>query len=54
MIGKQKHKPVERYELQQTKKKSKKATAVAEINKCQYVNALQEVPITALTTNENP
>ena len=36
---KAKHKPVERYEPQQTKKKSKKATAVAEINECQYVNA---------------
>ena len=49
-----KHKPAERYEPPQTKKKNKKVTAVAEINECQYANALQEVPITALTTNENP
>ena len=49
-----KHKPVERYEPPQTTKKNKKATAVAEINERQYANALQEVPITALTTNENP
>ena len=49
-----KHKTVERYEPPQTTKKSKKVTAVAEINERQYANTLQEVPITALATNENP
>ena len=34
--------------------KTNKATAVAKINECQYVNALQEIPITALTSNKNP
>ena len=29
-------------------------TAVAKINECQYVNALQEILITGLTSNENP
>ena len=48
-----KHKPVERYEPPKITKKSNKATAVAKINECQYVNALQEIPITALTSNEN-
>ena len=27
---------------------------MAKINECQYVNALHEIPITALTSNENP
>ena len=49
-----KHKPIERYEPPKTTKKSNKATAVATINDRQYVNALQEVPITSLTSNENP
>ena len=49
-----KHKPFERYEPPKTTKQSNKTTAVAKINECQYVNALQEVPITALTSNENP
>ena len=49
-----KHKPVERYEPPKVTKKSNKATAVAKINECQYVNALQEIPITTLTCNENP
>ena len=39
-----KHKPVERYEPPKITKKTNKATAVAKINECQYVNALQENP----------
>ena len=49
-----KHKPVERYEPPKITKKTNMATAVAKINECQYVNALQEILITALTSNENP
>ena len=49
-----KHKPVDRYEPPKITKKTNKVTAVAKINECQYVNALQEIPITALTSNENP
>ena len=49
-----KHKPVDRYELPKITKKTHKATAVAKINECQYVNALQEIPIKQLTRNENP
>ena len=49
-----KHKPVKRYEPLNITKKSNKATAVAKINECQYFNALQEIPITVLTSNENP
>ena len=49
-----KHKTIERYEIPKTTNKSNPATAVAKINECQYVNALQEVLITALTSNENP
>ena len=49
-----KHMPVERYEPLKITKKSNKATAVAKIYECQYVNALHEVPITALASNENP
>ena len=49
-----KHKPVDRYEPPKITKKTIKETAVAKINECQYVNALQEIPITALTSNENP
>ena len=48
------HKPVERYQPPKITKKSNKVTAVAKINERQYVNALQEIPITALTSNENP
>ena len=48
-----KHKPVERYEPPKITKKRNKATAVAKINERQYVNALQEILITALTSNEN-
>ena len=49
-----KHKPVNRYEPPKITNKTNKATAVAKINECQYVNALQEIPITALTSNKNP
>ena len=49
-----KHKYVNRYEPSKITKKTNKTTAVAKINECQYVNALQEIPITALTSNENP
>ena len=49
-----KHKPVNRYEPPKITKKTNKGTAVAKINECQYVNALQEIPITALTSYENP
>ena len=49
-----KHKPVKRYEPPKITKKSNKVTAVAKINERQYVNALQEILITALTSNENP
>ena len=48
-----KHKPVERYETPNITKKSNKVTAVAKINERQYVNALQEILITALISNEN-
>ena len=44
MIG-TKHKPVDRYELPKITKKTNKAAAVAKINECQYVAALQEIPI---------
>ena len=49
-----KHKPVKRYEPSNITKKSNKVTALAKINECQYVNALQETLITAVTSNENP
>ena len=49
-----KHKPVDRYEPPKVTKKTPKATAVAKINEHQYANTLQEIPITALTSNENP
>ena len=49
-----KHKPVDRYELPKITRKTSKAAAVAKINECQYVNALQEIPIKPLTRNENP
>ena len=49
-----KHKPVKRYEPPKVTKESNKVTAVAKINEWQYVNALQEIPITTLTSNENP
>ena len=49
-----KHKPVDRYEPPKITKKTNKGTAVAKINERQYVNTLQEIPITALTSNENP
>ena len=49
-----KHKPVDRYEPPKVTKKTNKPTAVAKINERQYVNTLQEIPITALTSNENP
>ena len=48
------HNPVKRYEPPKITKKTNKATAVAKINERQYVNALQEILITALTSNENP
>ena len=49
-----KHKPVERYQAEKKTKKGKKATAVAEINNQQYVDALQQLPQAALIGNENP
>ena len=49
-----KHKHVKRYEPPKITKKTNKVTAVAKINEHQYVNALQEILITALTSNENP
>ena len=49
-----KHKPVVRYQAENKTKKSKKATAVAEINNRQYVDALQQLPKAALIGNENP
>ena len=49
-----KHKPANRYEPPKITKKTNKATAVAKINECQYVKALQEIPITALTSNKYP
>ena len=49
-----KHKPVNRYEPPKITKKTNKVTAVAKINERQYVNALQIIPITALTSNKNP
>ena len=49
-----KHKPVDRYEPPKITKKTNKGTAVAKINECQYVNTLQEFPITVLTSNKNP
>ena len=47
-----KHKPVDRYEPPKITKKTNKMTAVAKINERQYVNTLQEIPITALTSNK--
>ena len=52
MIGKQKHKPVDRYEPPETTKKVNKAPAVAKINDQQYAAALREIPIKSLTSNE--
>ena len=49
-----KHKPIERYQAQKTTKKNKKATAVADANEQQYVDALQQLPQATLTSNENP
>ena len=49
-----KHKPVKRYEPPNITKKTNKVTAVAKINEHQYVNTLQEILITALTSNKNP
>ena len=49
-----KHKLIERYQSEKTTKKSKKATAVAETNNRQYVDALQQLPQAALFGNENP
>ena len=49
-----KHKPIERYQAQKTTKKSKKVTAVADANEQQYVDALQQLPQTTLTSNQNP
>ena len=49
-----KHKPIERYQAEKTTKKNKKATAVTETNDQQYVNALQQLPQTALIGNQNP
>ena len=49
-----KHKLVVRYQAENKTKKSKKATAVAEINNRQYVDALQQLPQAALIGNENP
>ena len=49
-----KHKPVDKYESPKITKKTNKGTAVAKINERQYVNTLQEIPITALTSNKNP
>ena len=48
-----KHKPVKRYEPPKITKKTNKVTAVAKIDERQNVNALQEILITALTSNEN-
>ena len=48
-----KHKPVDRYEPPKITKKTNKAAAVAKVNECQYVAALQEIPIKTLTRNEN-
>ena len=45
---------MDRYELPNITKKSNKAAAVAKINECQYVAALQEIPIKSLIRNENP
>ena len=49
-----KHKLVNRYEPPKITKKTNKGTAVAKINECQYVNALQEILIRSLTSNKNP
>ena len=49
-----KHKPIERYQPEKTTKKSKKVTAVADINNRLYVDALQQLPQTALIGNQNP
>ena len=49
-----KHKPIERYQAEKTTKKRKKATAVAEANEQQYVDALQQLPQFTLTSNQNP
>ena len=54
MIGKQNISPSKDIMQRNTQKKSKKATAVAEANDRQYVDALQQLPQTALIGNKNP
>ena len=49
-----KHKPIKRYQAQKTIKKNKKATAVADDNEQQYVDTLQQLLQTMLTSNQNP
>ena len=49
-----KHKPVDRYEPPKITTKANKAAAVAKVNECQYVAALQEISIKSLRRNENP
>ena len=49
-----KHKPIERYQAQKMTKKNKKVTAVADANERQYVDALQQLLQTMLTSNQNP
>ena len=49
-----KHKPIERYQAQKTTRKNKKATAVADVNERQYVDALQQLPQATLMSNQNP
>ena len=49
-----KHKPVERYQAQQTTKKHKKDTAVAAANEHQYIDALQQLLQSSIPSNQNP
>ena len=54
MIGKRNINRSNRYEPPKTTKKTNKVAAVAKVNECQYVAALQEIPIKSLTRYENP
>ena len=49
-----KHKTIDRYEPPKTTKKTRNATAVADTNVRQYVDALQEISQLPISSNQNP
>ena len=49
-----KHKPIERYQAPKITKKHKKVTAVADANERQYVDTLQQLLQSTITSNQNP